>query len=525
MYIVTIINDNVETIINHVYADSSYRITGTIKQGINCINTFTFTIYPNNIGYNLIKSYSTLIKVLNTKTNKYEFLGRVLKPTSNMDSSGLISKSFICESELAYLIDSTQSYQEIHNITVSDYLKLILDNHNNSVEDYKRFKLGNVTVKDSNNSLYRYLSYDTSWKNINDDLINSLGGEFQIRYDGNVRYLDYLVEIGRVCDTEIRVGKNIKDITRDNDPTQFITRLKPLGAKLKTTDAQGNEVETEERLTISSVNNNLDYIDDEEAIKEFGIIEGYVTWDDVTNANNLLTKGKNYIASQRVIVSNKVTALDLSLLGIDIDSFEVGNYYPLVHEILGIKDTIKIVEKSITIEDPTSNTITLGDLEQDIKRYNAESKKGYQEAQIIAQRANSKVTIVEKNTMEEIYRVDDRINNVVVDVNKEFVNVNNNITNSNLDLTQIKKDIQDLTGKVNTNTNNINSISTDLTIIKNNVSDIKTDVLDIKNDASDIKTDVSNIKNILTEMKISTDKILDLESKIDEILKLLQPTP
>ena len=511
MYIVTIINNNIETIINHVSADSPDRITGTIKLGINCIDSFTFTIYPNNIGYNLINPYSTLVKVFNTKTNKYEFIGRVLKSTSSMDSSGLISKSFVCESELAYLIDSTQSYKEIHNITVYDYLKLMLDEHNKGLESHKQFQIGKVTVKDSNDSLYKYLAYDTTWKNINDDLINSLGGELQVRYEGNTKYLDYLTEIGKVCNTEIRVGKNIKDINVDKDPTQFITRLKPLGAKLKTIDSEGNEVETEERLTISSVNNNIDHIDDEEAIKKFGVIQGYVTWDDVTDAKNLITKGKNYLASQRVIFSNKVTALDLSILGIDIDSFEVGNYYPLVHEILGIKDTVRIVEKSITIEDPSTNSITLGDREQDIKKYNSESKKGYSEVKLIAQQANSKVNTVEKNTLSEIYRVDDRINGVIVDVNNEFTNVNNNISNSNTDLTQVKKDMIDLTNRVNINTTNINAITTDLGIIKN--------------DLTDIKSDISDIKTIVTNMKVDTDKIPTLETKIDEILKLLQPQP
>ena len=508
MYIVTIINNDVETIINHVSANISDRITGTIKQGINCIDSFSFTIYPNNVGYNLIKSYSTLVNVFNTKTNKYEFRGRVLKSNEMMDSTGIISKSVICESELAYLIDSTQSYKEIHNISVSDYLKLILDNHNKGVEKYKQFQLGRVTVKDSNDSLYKYIAYDSSWKNICDDLLNKLGGELQIRYSNNIRYLDYLVQVGKVCNTEIRLGKNIQDITRDNDPTEFITRLKPLGSKIKKTDSEGNEIETEERLNISNVNNGIDYIDDNEAIKEFGIIQGYVTWDDVTDAKNLLTKGKNYLKSQRLIISNKVTALDLSLLGIDIDSFEVGNYYPLVHEILGIRDTIRIVEKSISIEEPSSNTIILGDLEQDIKKYNIDAKKGYSEAKLIAQQANSKVNKVENNTKNEIYRVDNRINGVIIDVNNEFTNVNNSIANSNIDLTQVKKDIINLTNSVNTNTTNINSITTDLSIIKSDVSEIKNDTLEIKNSLSDIK--------------VNTDKINALEAKIEEILQILK---
>ena len=69
MYLVTIINNDVETVINEVSTNTDNRISGTIKQGINCINSFTFTIYPNNEGYNLINPLSTLVKVIFAKVN------------------------------------------------------------------------------------------------------------------------------------------------------------------------------------------------------------------------------------------------------------------------------------------------------------------------------------------------------------------------------------------------------------------------------------------------------------------------
>lgn len=166
MYLVTIINDNIETIINDVSTSTPNRISGTVKKGINTIDSFTFSILPNNQGYNLIIPIKTKVKVLNTKTNKYEFIGRILLPSGNTDSSGLTSKTFICESELGYLIDSTQWRGEYHNITPEQYLGIMLDRHNSNVEDYKKFKLGNVTVRDNNDSLYKYLDYDSTWKNI-----------------------------------------------------------------------------------------------------------------------------------------------------------------------------------------------------------------------------------------------------------------------------------------------------------------------------------------------------------------------
>ena len=493
MYLVTIINDNVETVINEVSTNTNNRVSGTIKQGINTINSFTFTIYPNNEGYNLISPLSTLVKVLNTKTNKYEFIGRVLSPTHSMSSNGLVSKSYICESELAYLLDTYQSYEEIHNDTVRGYLERLIRVHNANTDSNKQFTVGNVNVIDSNDSLYRYVAYDSTKKNIDDDLINKLGGELQIRYENDIRYLDYLTEIGKVCSTEIRLAKNLQDIEQNIDVSGYCNRLVILGAKLKTTDDDGNESELDERLTIEDVNDGVRYIDDEESIKKFGVIQGQVIYDDVTEAKNLLSKGQKYLLNQRLIISNKVNALDLSLIGIDIDSFEVGNYYPLKHEILGIDDTVRIVEKSISIDSPHTSTITLGDLEKDIKKYNIQAKKGYTEAIKIAEEASNRVVSVEKYTTEQIYRVDGNINTIITDVGKEITNINNSLGSTSNDLTDINNNITILTNQVNKNTSNINNIESVL-------DNIELDIVTVKADLNILKADTTTINNKLDEI-------------------------
>ena len=493
MYLVTIINNDVETVINEVSTNTNNRVSGTIKQGINTINSFTFTIYPNNEGYNLISPLSTLVKVLNTKTNKYEFIGRVLSPTHSMSSNGLVSKSYICESELAYLLDTYQSYEEIHNDTVRGYLERLIRVHNANTDSNKQFTVGNVNVIDNNDSLYRYIAYDTTKKNIDDDLIDKLGGELQIRYENDIRYLDYLTEIGKVCSTEIRLAKNLQDIEQNIDVSGYCNRLVILGAKLKTTDDDGNESELDERLTIEDVNDGVRYIDDEESIKKFGVIQGQVIYDDVTEAKNLLSKGKKYLLNQRLLVSNKVNALDLSLIGIDIDSFEVGNYYPLKHEILGIDDTVRIVEKSISIDSPHTSTITLGDLEKDIKKYNIQAKKGYTEAMKIAEEASNRVVSVEKYTTEQIYRVDGNINTIITDVGKEITNINNSLGNTSNDLTDINSNITILTNQVNKNTSNINNIESVL-------DNIELDIVTVKADLNILKADTTTINNKLDEI-------------------------
>ena len=497
MYLVTIMNNNVETVINEVSTNTNNRVSGTIKQGINTINSFTFTIYPNNEGYNLINPLSTIVKVLNTKTNKYEFIGRVLSPTHSMSSNGLVSKSYVCESELAYLLDTYQSYEEIHNDTVRGYLERLMRVHNANTDSNKQFTVGNVNVIDNNDSLYRYIAYDTTKKNIDDDLIDKLGGELQIRYENDIRYLDYLTEIGKVCTTEIRLAKNLQDIEQNIDVNGYCNRLVVLGAKLKVEDDEGNEVDTENRLTIESVNNGVRYIDDEESISKFGIIQGQVIYDDVTDAKNLFAKGQKYLLNQRLIISNKVNALDLSLIGIDIDSFEVGNYYPLKHEILGIDDTVRIVEKSISIDSPHTSTITLGDLEKDIKKYNIQAKNGYIEAIKIAEEVSNRVVSVEKYTTEQIYRVDGNINTIITDVGNEITNINNSLGNTNNDLTDINSNITVLTNQVNKNTSNINNIESVLDNIELDMVTIKADLNILKADTTTINSKLDEILSIL----------------------------
>lgn len=370
MYEVKAINASEEICLNIVSTEpDAPRITGTIKQGINVIDSFTFTIYPNHPAYNSIHPFLTKITVFNTKTNKYEFVGRVLMMKKRMESSGLISTEVVCESELGYLNDSITGYGEYHDTSVREYLQIILENHNKQVSADKQFRVGIVEVEEN---LYRYLGYDKTFATIKDKLLNRLGGELRVRYDNGIRYLDYLKEIGEVKTTDIRLAKNLITIEQEQDPSDIISRLIPLGNKISD--------DTEERLTISEVNNGINYIDDEDAIAKFGIVVGSNTWDDVTLATNLLTKGKEFQKeNNRIKKAHKLSALDLSLIGLDIDSFELGNYHPVINPLMQIDETLRIIEKSIIIESPESSTLTIGDKFLDIKDYQLDAISTAQE--------------------------------------------------------------------------------------------------------------------------------------------------
>ena len=358
MYIVNIINGNITTPIHN---NSQKLKSGNIVKGINAIDSFSFTLLPDNAGFDLINNFTTLVSVYNTNKKRYDFFGRVLYSNSTMDSKGLITKEVTCESCFGYLCDSQQPYVYTQNWTVTSLLQHIIDKHNEQLEEYKRFKIGEVTVTDPNDNLYLGIQRENAWKTIQDKLIGKLGGEIRFRVESDGLYIDYLTEIGETRSTTIEMSKNMKSIAKEVDPSSFITRLIPLGCKLKK-EVDGEEVETEDRLDITSVNDGKNYIEIENAVDVYGIHIGYAYWDDVTSPSILLTKARNYLAeNNKVQIKYSITALDLSLLGLDIDDFDVHNYHPIINPLLGIDDIARIIKKNIDVCDETKSTIEVGE--------------------------------------------------------------------------------------------------------------------------------------------------------------------
>lgn len=350
MFIVTITNGAENTII---HSDGTDRISGgKVAKSINAVDSFSFTIYPNNVGYDLLKPLTTAVKVYDESTDKDIFIGRVLKCPDSMDERGLICRKVTCEGRLGWLYDSVQPYIEYKMVGISTVLSSFLSKHNAQVGADKRIELGQVTVTASNNYTYT-ANWDKTMDVIADKLIGKFGGEIQLRDKGGKVYLDYLEKIGHGTDTTIELAVNLKTISREVDETAVITRLYPLGAKL---------TDSEKRLTIGTVNGGKDYIEDSSLIAKYGVISGPQIWDDVTLASNLLSKGKEYLKSvNRAKVQYQITALDLSRIDKHIEQFELGCWYRVKNSLMGIDEDLRIVGISIDLDNPQASQLTFGD--------------------------------------------------------------------------------------------------------------------------------------------------------------------
>ncbi|MGN8648311.1 phage tail spike protein [Gracilibacillus sp. HCP3S3_G5_1] len=417
MYEVAIINDDNKTVIHSPYINEIKLVNGQIKKEINKIDSFNIEFTPNNPAYGKLKPLKTHINVLNTLTNQYVFEGRVLSPSDNMTSDGLHSTSYECEGELAYLHDSQQRHLEFRG-TPKELLTTILSYHNQQVEDFKQFEVGNVTVTNSTNNLYLYLSAeDNTYDTIFEKLIDRIGGELQIRKSNGVRYLDLIDRVGIDSNTEIRIARNLKSLSRDRNPTEIITRLTPLGTRIESEDEDDTDA-SEARLTIESVNNGIPYIDSPELIAEFGIQGGSETWDDITIPSNLLTAGQNWIANQKTSYTQyNVDVVDLSLIGKANDSFDIGNTYPIYNPIMGIDERLRVIGKSIDINAPEDDSLTIGDKFKTLKEYQAEANRSAQRVVTLENTINNQSQRISDllnevdNTKNEVDNVKDLLNN------------------------------------------------------------------------------------------------------------------
>lgn len=364
----------VELVLNNqiypIHNEYSKLISGSVKQGINSINSFSFAIDPTNIGFGKIEDLKTFVNVFNTQRNRYEFQGRVLYCSDSMGTSGNISKEIVCESLLGFLQDSTQTYVYEQNWTPTELLTQLLAVHNSQLEDYKHFQVGTVELT---GNIYVGIQRETTWQCIQDKIIDKVGGEIQLRIVDGVMYIDLLGKIGGTRATSIELGKNMMSITKDSDPTSYITRLIPLGAKLSD--------DGEERVDITTVNDGIDYIEDVTVKEEYGIKVAYEIWDDVHEPQILKTKATNFlIENNRVLQKFKIEALDLAKIGIDIDYIDVFDYYPVKNQLLGIDDTLRVIVKTIDIVDAAGTNIEVGDKLKTLSDLEIEKNKLLSEA-------------------------------------------------------------------------------------------------------------------------------------------------
>ena len=408
----------------------------TLNLEVNKAGSLSFTIYPTHTYYGSIRKMKSIITVF--RDNKILFKGRVYSDKVNFFKV----KTVEVEGLLAYFNDSIVRPYTFTG-TPEEYLAFLIDQHNGQVEEFQKFKLGVVTVTDPNDYITRSSSATPkTWEEIEEKLVKLLGGYIRIRYEEDGNYIDYIEDFSDVSTQEIKFAVNLQDLENVVRGDSLATCIIPYGAKLsdletEETPEEDTEGETEEeietvdetsesteeettetdaRVTIKSVNNDLDYIQDDTAVAIYGKIYEVVTWDDVTEPENLLTKARAYLATS-INLSNALTikAVDLHLTDKDIEAFNIGDYIKVYSAPHGIEETLLLTAYTIKLADPSGCVFSLG-----------RESSSFMDNQISSDRENSenftRIDIVEKEIGETNTTLEKNIQETLTFINTTIEN-------------------------------------------------------------------------------------------------------
>lgn len=326
-----------------------------VKEDAENIDSLTLSAPHNHPYLDFIRPMASTIVC--KKGNQVVFEGRAIDDGSDFYNT----HTWTCESSLAYLRDTLMEPFDYQG-TLRGLLELFIENHNQNVEQKKRFTVGDVTVTDSNDYIhYSNSEYSVTLDAIKDKLLKTHGGYLHVRYTENGKILDYLEQFNSYSVQKVEYGKNLLDVKIKKDHAERVTALLPYGAKIKEIDEEGKEVETGQRVGIKDVNEGIPYVYDEEAVNEIGWIWSLAIWEDVTQAGILLSKANQRLSElAKGVISMELTIVDESDTGADIGDIHARQFVDCESRAHGIEGRYFCVTKTTDYLNPSNNTITIG---------------------------------------------------------------------------------------------------------------------------------------------------------------------
>lgn len=367
-------------------ADQGFAVIDPkLTEELNKAGSLEFTMPTNNPLYNKLQKLKTEVVV--KSDNKEIWWGRVLHDEKDWYNR----KHVYCEGLMSYLLDSVVRPYDYTGSPANLFGQFIIQ-HNKYVDASKQFMLSGSNVTDANNYVhYSSTVYPNTLSEIMEKLVNTHGGYLKVwRSVIGQNWAAYNTEYGKTSDQVIEFGKNLLDISEYIDASNVFTVIVPAGARQETTDGSEGK-----RLTIESVNNGKDYLEDAAAIKLFGRIERNQVWEDVTTASQLKSKAAAALkAGVQMAVTLSIKALDLHIVDVDTERIALGDYVRVVSEPHGL-DKNFLCSKIVTdMQSPDKTEFTLGVNFSAMTDQQIQNQKRSQDAYYVASSTASTVTQV-----------------------------------------------------------------------------------------------------------------------------------
>lgn len=331
----------------------------TLEETLGGIDRLTYRIYPDSRAYGKAQPRMTAVWGIDKQLDEEAFRGRVSRIEGK--SNGTTAQTVTCESAAARLKDGIVSVSVSRTEILQTAIMRILQAHREITDEDSHIYLGDCpeTVVSETQDF----DFVTTLEAV-ETVCADAGLEWRIRYDDNSGH--YLLDVselfGTLSETVISVGKNLGSIRYTVDPSQLATRLIPLGG----IGYNG------QRLTIRSVGGRDSiFIDRPDLIAKYGVICRKIVYDDIAvddpqyfgqRAAELYRRGVEDANSlSEPAVTWEVTAVELARAGYAPDIFRVGNFYRIIHPMLGADVTLRLVGKKTDYRNPQRSSLTFGD--------------------------------------------------------------------------------------------------------------------------------------------------------------------
>lgn len=208
------------------------------------------------------------------------------------------------------------------------------------------------------------------------------------------------------------------------------------------------------RYDITSVNGGKDYLEDADLIKQFGIIEGVQTFDDLQDPQQIKDMGLKWLANEKNHVTKnsfEVSALELP----EFDRFKVGDFYQFINpQVSKTAQLLQVVEKDIDFAHERNSSLKIADVAKSLTDYQIEDSKKIdarfrsiqktltQQSLTIANLSSGAMSVESNNN-----QVNQSINQVSEQSNFDAKYIKDELDKHLEDYAEIKKIIDDLPNK------------------------------------------------------------------------------
>ena len=393
-----------------------YDLVGlNIKTVLGKGGTAKIVMPAEHPAYSKYKEFRTIVEIY--RDDDLLFRGRALYPEDDANNV----RTVMCEGELCLLQDGVSRPYSYESTPAATVFLAAVKEYNDQVDEFKRFKLGTVDAAFVENNInLESEDAETVLDTVN-KLTELCGGYIVFTTDqSGERVINWTTSVGHDCTQTIEAGENLFDFSRSGANTDIATVLIPYGAK--------NE-KTGKRVTIEDVNDEVDYIKDDEAVTLRGSIVKAVTWDDITDPQTLLDTARQYLDEHKLLVTSlTLTALDLSYIDKSLESFKLGDMIRVISRAHGVDQYFQLVEKDEDLLNPARSLINMG---KEVRTLTSLDVAGDSKGQRLIQKAvqtvkNEAVQKAEQIAGDKIEGVVSKVEQVVANLETSFYDLREN---------------------------------------------------------------------------------------------------